>query len=215
MVWNAESGQPIWTSDSQQKDVNSVVFSPNGTRVVSGNNGGTIKAWNTETGEELVTFKNNFNRNDFVNSLAFSPDGNSVVSGGNLVQAWDANSGERIWTADTINAGRASCNSVAFSPDGNWVVSGKDDGLAQIWNAETGYKVLTFRGHYTASSVVFSTNADEGAVTCVAFSPDGKRIASGSWDRTVRLWNPKTGQEIISETDDYLDDWLSAPGGEA
>ncbi|KAG8783335.1 hypothetical protein FRC12_019849 [Ceratobasidium sp. 428] len=72
---------------------------------------------------------------------------------------------------------------VAFSPDGRRIVSACRDGLARVWDAETGAALLSLEGH---------TNA----VVCVAYSPDGQRIASGSWDNTVRIWDSCTGSEV-------------------
>ena len=54
-----------------------------------------------------------------------------------------------------------------------------------MWDAATGQGILTLKGH---TSVVVS----------VAFSPDGKRIASASRDRTVKVWDATTGQEILT-----------------
>ena len=58
---------------------------------------------------------------------------------------------------------------------------------ATVWDAASGAKVVTLRGH-------------SGRVRSVGWSPDGKRIATGSSDRTVKLWDPVTGQETVATT---------------
>ena len=57
------------------------------------------------------------------------------------------------------------------------------EGLATVWNAATGKEVTTMRGH-------------DGSVVTLAWSPDGKWLATGSADRSVRVWNAATGKEL-------------------
>ena len=65
---------------------------------------------------------------------------------------------------------------VALSPSGKWLAAGTEDGAIEIWDAATGEKRATLRGH-------------GAGVTAVGFSRDEKSLASGGVDRTARLWN--------------------------
>ncbi len=55
----------------------------------------------------------------------------------------------------------------------------------KVWDAASGQETLTLKGH-------------TDVVTSVAFSPDGKRIVSGSWDQTVKVWDAASGQETLT-----------------
>ncbi len=77
---------------------------------------------------------------------------------------------------------------VAVSPDGRMIVSGEGSsshGELKLWDAQTSREILTLRGH-------------SSTVTAVAFSRDGKRIVSGSRDKTLKVWDSKTGQEMLT-----------------
>ncbi len=67
---------------------------------------------------------------------------------------------------------------MAFCPNdhGRWIASAGEDSVVKIWDSRTGKEVATFRGH-------------TGLVTTLAFSPDGKRLYSGSRDTTVMVWD--------------------------
>ena len=85
--------------------------------------------------------------------------------------------------------------SVAFSPDGNRIASGSYDGTIKVWDAGDGHELLTLKGH---DGWVQSVKGHEVWVLCVAFSPDGKRIASGSDDRTIKVWDAGDGRELLT-----------------
>ncbi|MHC4534640.1 MAG: GLUG motif-containing protein, partial [Planctomycetota bacterium] len=78
--------------------------------------------------------------------------------------------------------GLGSLDAAAYSPDGKYIATAGSLG-AFLWDAETGALVRTFLGH-------------TGGVLTVAFSPDGMRVLTGSFDDTAKLWDAETGQEI-------------------
>jgi WD40 repeat protein len=103
--------------------------------------------------------------------VAISPDGSHALSGGGAVQLWDIDRRSLLgtMTGDKWALGRQ----VAFSPDGRWSVSSWDR-AARLWDFDSD-RTLSLKGH-------------SDTVSCVAFSHGGGRIATGSYDGTVRLW---------------------------
>ncbi len=164
--------------------VQSVSFSPDGKRIVSGSRDKTIKIWDTKTGKQIgKTLKGHIAP---VKSVCYSPDGKRIVSGGSgfykAILIWDAETGRQIGVPF---AGYTEwVNSVCYSPDGKRIASGSDDKTIRIWDAETGEQIgEPLLGHLEH-------------VESVCYSSDGKRIASCSDDKTIRIWNAETGEQI-------------------
>src|SRR5712671_3636388 len=104
--------------------VNSVAFSPDGSRIVSGSSDKTIRLWDAETGDAIG--KPLEGHSSDVNSVAFSPNGSRIVSGSedNTIRLWDAETGDSI--GKPLEGHSNPVNSVGFSPDGSRIVSGSE-----------------------------------------------------------------------------------------
>src|SRR5262249_49752190 len=104
-----------------------------GTRIASGN-GNTVRVWDVETGQELLTLKGH---TGWVYSVAFSPDGTRIVSGSGegAVKVWEAHTGQE---ALSLQRHTSRVTSVGFSPDGRTFASGSDDTTVCLWDTATG-----------------------------------------------------------------------------
>ena len=209
-LWNANTGELLRTLTGHIENVNTVAFSPDGKTIASGGGrlvylggredsgtcvGQEIRLWNASTGE---LFKTLTGHTSVVNSVVFSPDGSTIASGsghwmgyegvvsaGEEVRLWNANTGELL---KTLTGHKDVVSSVAFSPDGNLIVSGDRyywdeflssgafSGKIRVWDAHTGEHLKTLKGH-------------TGGVSSVAFSPNGKTLASARTDGTILLWD--------------------------
>ena len=127
-----------------------------------------------------------------VDSLAFSPDGRRLAVGydDQGVRIWDTVNGE---LKQSIATGQHSfISGVAFSPDGHWLASGSGDGSVMVLDLAG-----TEGGDATTGIGKPIYQFDIGDdIHGVAFSPDGKLLAVGSYDQTVTLWNMATGQKV-------------------
>lgn len=88
----------------------------------------------------------------------------------------------------------SGANSVAFSPSGKILVSGHDNGSIVVWDTATGKKLAALGGYQTP--MFPSGSPSQGAINSVAFSPDGKLLASGSRDSEINIWDTATWQKL-------------------
>ncbi len=163
--------QTLKTLTGHTGEVYSVAYSPDGTKIASASDDGTILIWDVKTGDRIRTLRGH---TDGVESVAYSPDGTRLVSGGddNTVRIWNADTGAFLHMLSANDV-----NSVAYSRNGSRIVSGSDNGTIRIWNAATGDRIRTLQGTSDVESV--------------AYSPDGTRLVSGSGN-AVRIWNTDT-----------------------
>ena len=116
-----------------KSEFNSVAFSPDGERLASAGGDGTVKIWNSRTGELIQKFDAH---TGFACSVAFHPDGKHLASVGadKQVKVWDLATGKPLFTepCDAVHV-YGTAYAVAFSPDGDKVAAGSD-GAVKVWD---------------------------------------------------------------------------------
>ncbi|EPE02713.1 hypothetical protein F503_04062 [Ophiostoma piceae UAMH 11346] len=135
--------------------ITSVVFSPNGTQLASGSYDGTIKLWDTASGECTRTLQGHTGS---VTSVVFSPNGTQLASGSDdeTIRLWDTASGE---CTRTLEGHTDIVMSVIFSPNGTQLASGSYDKTIKLWDTASGECTRTLQGHSdSVTSAVFSSN---------------------------------------------------------
>jgi WD40 repeat protein len=166
--------------------IRAACFSPDGRRLASAGDDGTVKVWDAATGRELLSLTRHAGG---AAGVGFSPDGRRVVSAAadGTVKVWDEEGRPRL-----TFRGPAGLSAFCLSPDGRRLAGAATDKTVRVWDAADGRELLTLKGP-----------ADPFAAVC--FSPDGGRLAAGSRDPSqpgrpgeLWVWDALTGREVLS-----------------
>jgi WD40 repeat protein len=178
-VYETESGNLLAQIEDHADWIFDIAFSPDGKRLASASRDKTCKVFDVEKKESLVTFTGH---GQPVYTIAFTPDGKAVTSGGedNVVRIWSTDGEAK--EVRQIGGFGGTVFKLRYSLDGKALAVCSGDRQVGIFRAN-GDRLSTLQGH-----------ADW--VYCIAFSPDSKTLASGSWDGELRLWNLADGKPI-------------------
>ncbi|MBW4640571.1 MAG: NACHT domain-containing protein [Gloeocapsa sp. UFS-A4-WI-NPMV-4B04] len=190
-LWEVSTGQCIKTMQGHTNVVTAVTFSPDGQWLASSSFDQTLKLWDVKSGQCLNTFQGHTNR---VWTVAFSPDNKQLVSGGDdhATKLWNLKTGQ---CDKTLKGHTNSIFSIALSPDCRILASGHEDQSVKLWNFSKGECFQTLQGHTNRVwSVAFAPQLAISANQENNSDPDTAVLATGSADRTIKLWNYKTGK---------------------
>jgi WD40 repeat protein len=182
-VWDAKTGQTRHVLHGHVRAVTCLAFSPDERLLATGSQDNTVTLWDVATGHEVGTYRGHLSG---IIAVAFSADGKQVTSlgGDGVVKTWNAARGPEVLKLRCRGAYHA-----AFSPDGRYLAAQavhatKKKGMVIIWDTATGEEVNCLpRGNESVNQL--------------AYSPDGRFIATASKDRNlglVRLWDVAAGK---------------------
>jgi WD40 repeat protein len=233
---DAKSGDEIRILKGHDNALNSVAFHPDGALLATGGADRCAKVWDVATGDELLSL---CDHGEEVSGVRFSLDGAYLVTA-------DSAGSARMWdvaAAMDQGSGAAAATSleplphsfrhgtpimhVELSPDGERLATSGMDGIARVWDANTGEKLLALDGRAgccmscvafspvenmlagTASTQVVIWDAASGEerkwffahahhTSAVAYSRDGSKLATGGEDKKARVWDAETGQLLLT-----------------
>jgi WD40 repeat protein len=198
VVWDTKTWQPVFTTDKLEEEINTVAFSPDGTRLllslgedfsigIFGGGGSALDAalvWDMETKTEVLKLEHD----DAVIESVYSPDGNTIltITNDRLARLWDAETGSEKFV---LNTDPYAVYVGVYNPDGTLIATSSSSeelkkSLVNILVAETG-------------QVKHSFTLETKMAYSLAFSPDGTRLLGGfNGDGAAHVWDVNTGNKI-------------------
>ena len=233
-------GAELFRLTGHKDAVESAIFSPDGTRIVTASHDKTARIWDAISGQELHCLSGH---EDMVLTSTFSPDGARIVTASidQTARIWDVESGNCLLT---LSGHEDMLLTATFSPDGTQIVTASYDQTTRIWDAISGQELHCLSGHeawvntakfspdgarivnasidHTASiwdvesgNCLLTLSGHEDVVNTAEFSPDGTRIVTASYDKTARIWDAVSGQELhcLSGHEDRVQTAVFSPDG--
>lgn len=191
ILWNAQTAMPEKGFGGYLREIGSVEFSPDGKNMASiGDDERTIKLWRIAEGQTLKNLEattevdiGGFGSwDDDTGTAAFS---SLYMTGMNLIGGRGRENGVRI---------------IKFSPDGRTLASAGNDYFIRFWDVETGTLAKSFTGHNYNANDLGMLELDGAApfINKLAFSADGKKLASLSDEGKLRVWNTENSRLLTT-----------------
>jgi WD40 repeat protein len=209
-LWDVSGRTERLRLDARMAPVEALTLTRDGRTAAVGSYFNVVRLWDVVTGRER--FGDLAGHDGVVGAVPFAPDGKAIAAAGDSgeVLLWDAATGRAL---RAVRAYRPYA--VAFSPDGRRLATAGFSRSFQVWDAATGRQLLRLRPT--------DKPGDQNVVKCVAFSPEGKWLASAHsvlrsslvLDVSLALWDPVSGRPLreLSFRAGSLESLAFAPDG--
>lgn len=187
-IWDIETSKDLnYSFVGHKKKVTSVCYSPDGKYIVSGSGDGTIRIWNAENGQQISLKEHQ----GFVTSICYSSDGKYIIfESNNLIKKMNVTEDSMdLQECSVIEKETPFVNTVDISPNSNDIIYG--GGYPNASKDINNSYAFLFNG--LEHKPLYGHRID---VETVCFSPDGKLVASGSADHTIRIWDKESGMPV-------------------
>jgi WD40 repeat protein len=176
-IWDTRTGRELLTLTAHSDFIESVAYSPDGAYLATGSGDNTAKIWDARTGQEIFTLTGH---TDTINDVAFNPDGTHLATASfdGSVKIWQTATGQELFT---LTRDQYPIKEVAFSSDGTRLAAASIGSRVIVWDILSALETGTARGQELLT-------LPSGGYT-VAFSPDGRLLATGNdTDTTARVY---------------------------
>ena len=238
-IWNSQSGEKLHELRSDLKNMTGASLNKDGSKAITSFRNGSVLIWDVGSEQITTTLKGH---SKAVNYACFSPDGRHALTASNdgTVKLWNATTGKCI---KTIVKHTGNVNCALFSSDGKQIISSSEDGTSIVCDLKSlssrtvfskkdcSVEYAEFNYNDTKMAVVTSNAAHiidvetgktdivvgehRDLITSASFSPDGKTIATSSYDKTIKIWDITTGKIIhtYSGHSNIVKDVVYSPNG--
>jgi len=198
-IWDMALGVVQSRLERHSKWITTIAFSPNAAMLASALDDKRIRLWDTATGLMLATLKGHSGQ---VQAVAFSPDSTLLASSSvdRTIRLWDVATGVAL---ETLTGHSNLVGALAFSPDGTWLASGSQRGSSIRRESNIPHDRMVLVWDVTMRGRRHKLEGHTASIYAVTFSPNCKWLASGSEDKTVRVWDVVTGAtaQTLGHTD--------------
>jgi DNA-binding beta-propeller fold protein YncE len=198
-MWDLATTNQVWATEGHSDSLTGAVFSPDGRTVASSSWDGSIMIWDVATGKRLQVLLSKRG----MDSVAFSPDGGILAAADDdgLVSLWNT----RDWSPIRELDNGEMTEGIAFSPDGKLLATATFQHV-QVWDVASGKVEGSLPVQVGKSPTIFVDEGERQAQLWrmawnVAFSPDGKFLATGS-SAAIQVWAVSSNQEVASAPSD-------------